>query len=31
VGSGLIKDFPKVQHLVWMLVLVPYNEEDLLD
>jgi DNA ligase (NAD+) len=32
VGSGLIKDFPKVQHLVPMLSLEnSYNEEDLLD
>ncbi len=32
VGVGLIKDFPKVQHLVPMLSLEnSYNEEDLLD
>ncbi|MFZ1527643.1 MAG: NAD-dependent DNA ligase LigA [Ferruginibacter sp.] len=32
VGAGLIKDFPKVQHLVPMLSLEnSYNEEDLLD
>jgi DNA ligase (NAD+) len=32
VGIGLIKDFPKVQHLVPMLSLEnSYNEEDLLD
>ena len=32
VGSGLIKDFPKTQHLVPMLSLEnSYNEEDLLD
>ena len=32
VGTGLIKDFPKVQHLVPMLSLEnSYNEEDLLD
>lgn len=32
VGAGLIKDFPKVQHLVPMLSLEnSYNEEDLID
>ena len=32
VGSGLIKDFPKTQHLVPMLSLEnSYNEEDLID